>query len=87
MVLCAGHQCGCGTYLLVDRWNLSAFNNWAIQGYSGCPLQWMALRAMRRRMSIALLGEQAAPTNLQAGGYYGVMRSGQCCMRLPRGGL
>ena len=60
MVLCAHHQCRGGTCILVSRFNLSAFNSRAIEGYNRCPLRWMAPRAMRRRTSIALLGQQAA---------------------------
>ena len=31
MVPCARYKCGCGTYILVARWNLSTFNN-KVQG-------------------------------------------------------
>ena len=41
----------------------------AMQGYIGCRLRWMVHHTMRRRTSIARLGERAAPINLLAGGY------------------
>ena len=65
----ACYHSGCSTYIVVDRSNLSTSNNPAIQDYIGCRLRWMVHHAMRRRTSIARLGEQAAPTNLPAGGY------------------
>ena len=42
-----------------------------VQQPSNPRLHWMLIahHAMRRRMSIARLGEQAAPTNLPTGGY------------------
>ena len=69
MVPFARHQSGCNTYIVVDLSNLSTSNNPGIQDYIGCQLRWMVHHAMRRCMSVARLGEQAAPTNLPGGGY------------------
>ena len=69
MVPFACYQSGCSTYIVVERSKLSTPNNPAIQHYIGCRLRWMVHHAMRRHTSIARLGEQAALTNLPAGGY------------------
>ena len=84
MVPFARYQSGCSTYIVVDQFNQSTSNNPAIQDYIGCRLPWMVHHAMRRWTSIARLGEQATPTNLPAGGYEGVVRSGPRCRRPPR---
>ena len=68
MVPFARYQSGCSTCIVVDGSNLSTSNNPAIQDFIGCRLRWMVHHAMRRRASIARLGEQAAPTNFPAGG-------------------
>ena len=65
----ARYQSGCSTYIVVDRWNQCTSNNPVMQDYIGCRLRWMVHHAMRRCMSIARLGERAAPIILLGGGY------------------
>ena len=69
MVPYARYQSSCSTYTVVDRWNPSTSNNPAMQDYIECRLRWMVHHAMRRRTSVARLGERAAPLNLLAGRY------------------
>ena len=79
----ARYESGCSTYIVVNRWNQSTCNNPAMQDYIGCQLRWMVHHAIRRRTSIARLGERAATINLLVAGYYGVARCGPHCTR-PR---